>query len=254
MRLDDRAVSEVLGYALVFALVIATVGVVTVAGLGELQDTRNTEQINNAERAFDLLTTNMDDLAKRGAPSRSTEIRLAEAQIDVSNPVTVSFRGIDDDTPSNNFTDSYDVWPIIYRSSNSEATVVYSAGTVFRTRGDAGIAVREPSLVAANDRLVVPLVQTRSRSTQGIGGGTARVRTTRSGSELLASDTTGLYDTVFVNVTSPRASIWEDTLSEYPDLSCTLDTSGSTDRVWCEMANPERVHISAVLVDVTLSD
>lgn len=254
MRPDDRAVSEVLGYVLVFSLVISTVGIVTVAGLGELQETRNTEQINNAERAFDLLTTNMNDLAKRGAPSRSTEIRLSEAQLDVSNPVVVSFRGVDDDTPSNNFTDSYDVWPIIYRSSNSESTVVYAAGTVFRTRGDSGIAVREPRFVASNGRLVVPLVQTRSTTTQSIGGATARLRATRVDTELLASDTTGLYDRVFVNVTSPRASIWEETLSTYPDFSCTLDTSGGTDRVWCVTTTPERVHISAVLVDVSLSD
>jgi hypothetical protein len=254
MRPDDRAVSEVLGYALVFALVIATVGVVTVAGLGELQETRNVEQINNAQRAFDLLTTNMDDLAERGAPSRSTEMRLADAQLDVSNPAAISFRGIDDDTPSNNFTDSYDVWPIIYRSSTSEATVMYTGGAVLRTRGDDGVAVRKPSLVASNGRLVVPLVQTRSQSTQSIGGATARVRTTRSGVELLASDTTGLYDKVFLNVTSPRAGVWEDTLSEYPDLSCTLDTSGGTDRVWCVTTDPERVHVSAVRVDVALSD
>lgn len=253
MRSDSRAVSEVLGYALVFSLVITTVAIVSVAGVSELQDTRDTEQINNAERAFDLLSTNMNDIAKRAAPSRSTEMRLAEAQLSVADPVDVRFRGIENNTSPNNFSAAFEVWPITYESANGDSKIVYSGGSVFRTQGDSGIAVRETAIVATNDRLVVPLVQTRSRSAQGIGGGTVRVRATRSETALVASDTDSTFDTVFMNVTSPRASIWQETLSEYDGFSCTLDTSGSTDRVWCEASNPERVHISVTRIDVSLT-
>jgi len=57
---DRRAVSDVVGYVLVFSLVSLTVGVVSVAGVGALQDARDVEQANNAERAFDVLGDNVE--------------------------------------------------------------------------------------------------------------------------------------------------------------------------------------------------
>ncbi len=255
MRNDKRAVSEVLGYALVFSLVITTVAIVTVSGLGQLQDTRDNEQLNNAERAFDLLSTNMDDIAKRGAPSRSTEIRLTEAQLDVTNPITVSFEGEDTGNPTaNNFSESYEVWPIIYRSSNSDSAVVYSAGAVFRTQSDSGVAVQEPSLVASNDRVVVPLILTRSRNTQSLAGGTTRIRATRSDSSILVSDVDGTYEDVYMNITSPRAEIWNRTLSDYDAFDCQLNTTSTPNRADCHAENPQRVHISLIKIDFGVAD
>lgn len=255
MRNDARAISEVLGYALVFSLVITTVAIVTVGGLGQLQETRNNEQLNNAERAFDLLSTNMEDLSKRGAPSRSTEIRLTEAQLDIANPITVSFEGEDTGDPiANNFSESYEVWPIIYRSSNSDATVVYSGGAVFRSSGSGGIAVQDPSIVAGNERVVVPLLLTRSRNTQSLAGGTTRIRATRSDSDVLVSDVDGTYEDVYMNITSPRADLWNQTLSEYDAFDCRLNTTGTQDRADCHATNPQRVHISLIKIDLEVSD
>jgi hypothetical protein len=253
MRNTQRGVSEVLGYALVFALVITTVAVVTVSGFGQLEETRNTEQLNNAERAFDLFSTNMDDITKRGAPSRSTEIRLADAQLDVANPITVSFRA-DYAANNSNYNVSYELWPIIYRSESSDSTIVYSGGAVFRSNGESGIAVQNPSIVAENDRIVVPLVQTRSRNAQSIGGSTTRIRATRSGSpELVISDTGNTYEKVYMNVTSPRSTLWKQMLEDYEALTCS-DTS-TPDKISCETGeSPNQViQISLVRVDIELS-
>lgn len=254
MRNNQRAVSEVLGYALVFALVISTVAIVTVSGFGQLEETRNTEQLNNAERAFDLFSTNMDDITKRGAPSRSTEIRLADAKLDVANPITVSFRGVDNDKPSNNFSESYEVWPVIYTSESSDSMIVYSGGAVFRSDGRNGIAVKDPSIVAENGRIVIPLVQTRSDNVQSIGGSTTRIRATRSGSpELVASDDDSTYDKVYMNVTSQRATLWKQMLDDYEGFNCNM--TGTSDRISCVTeTSPDRLHISLVKVDIELSN
>ena len=248
-----RAVSDVLGYALIFSLVITTVAVVSVGGLGQLQEARNVEQLNNAERAFDLLKTNMDDLTKRGAPSRSTEIRLADAQLAVSDPITISFEAEDVDTPANNFSESYEVWPIIYRSAHSDATVVYAGGGLFRTEKQGGVVVEAPPFVAESGRIVVPLAHTRSRGGQSIGGGTARVRAVRSNVDLLASDTAGTYDRVSLNVSSPRATLWHRALSRYDAFDCDLDESTTPNRADCRVSDPDRLHISLVKVDLELS-
>ena len=257
MRNNQRAVSEVLGYALVFSLVITTVAIVTVSGFGQLEETRNTEQLNNAERAFDLFSTNMDDITKRGAPSRSTEIRLADAQLDVANPITVSFRGIDDDNPAaNNFSESYEVWPIIYQSESTDSMIVYSGGAVFRSDGGNGIAVQDPSILAENGRITVPLVQTRSDSAQSIGGSTTRIRATRSGSpELVVSDSDGTYEKMYMNVTSPRATLWNQMLDDYEGFDCQLNTTATPDKTSCVTeTSPDRLHISLVKVDIEVSN
>lgn len=244
----DRAISEVLGYALVFSLVLATVGVVTVAGVGQLETVRDAERMESAERAFDLLAANMNDVALRGVPSRSTEIRAADAGVDVARPISVGVRATDD--AGDNFSESYTVWPIHYRAG--DAAVVYSAGAVFRTNRDASVMVRRPEIVADGDRLVVPLVQTRSREAQSRTGGTIQIGADRATVDSLGSHARNAYDTVFINVTSPRAAAWATGL-EYDGLDCTVDASGTTDRAVCEATAPERVHIALIRIDLTLS-
>lgn len=253
MRSTDRGVSEVLGYVFVFSLVLSSVALVSTVGLDQLADLRDDEQMNNAERAFDLLGANMDDIAVRGAPSRSTEMQLTDGRIDVSDPIQVSFRGIAGPSSPENFSESYEVWPVSYRGEADDSAVVYAGGAVFRTYPDGGATLRKPSIVAKDDRISVPLVHTRSRSVQARSGGTARIRAEHAQSLLLASDDEGTYHTVFANVTSPRANLWVDLLSGYEGFACTLDESGPTDRAVCRASDPDRVTVTLVQVDLSLT-
>lgn len=253
MHRQERGVSEVIAYVLVIGLVLSTVAIVSIAGVGQLRDARNVEQFNNAERAFDLLANNLDDVALRNAPSRSTEISLAQAAIDVAEPIEFRFRGIDQSNAANDFNESYSVWPIHYRSEKGSEQIVYAAGAVFRSAGDGGAILREPALVAENDRLVIPIIHTQSRSIRSRSGGTVQIRAERTTTSLLAADADSTYDTVFVNVTSPRATAWQGILDDHEALSCTMDTSGSTDRVWCTASSPARLYISLNQVKVSLS-
>lgn len=251
--MTDRAISEVIGYALVFSLVLSTVALVSVAGFGQLQQTRDAEQVNNAQRAFDLLATNMDDIAQRGAPSRSTEIRLKESQLDVASPIQVTIVAQNSSNVDQNRTNTYDVNPIIYKTNDGDSQLVYAGGAIFRIDNGNGVALERPSIVAESDRVVFPLVQTRSRNVQGVAGGTIRVRADNSGTELLVSDTKGTFDTMLLNVTSPRANLWVDVLDEYEAFDCDLDTSGSTDQAECEATGLDRTHFTAVRVDLSLA-
>ena len=88
--MDERGVSDVVGFVLVFALVTATVGVVYTTGIQGLTGSRDVERVNNAERAFDVFANNVDDVIRRGAPSRATEVKLADADLHYGAPVTVN--------------------------------------------------------------------------------------------------------------------------------------------------------------------
>ncbi|MEA5386913.1 hypothetical protein VB779_07480 [Haloarculaceae archaeon H-GB11] len=93
--MSERAVSEVVGFALVFSMIVAMVAIVTLGGMGQLQSARDFEQANNAERAFEVLADNLADVHQRGAPSRATEIDLEHAQLFVGDPVTINVSGED---------------------------------------------------------------------------------------------------------------------------------------------------------------
>ncbi len=249
-----RAISEVLGYALVFGVVLTTVTVVTVGGVGQLEDARNAEQVNNAERALELMAHNIDDVALRGSPSRATEISLADAQIRVADPVEFEFRG-DFTNGTIAFNESYSVWPVTYQTDRGDTALTYVGGAVFRVEQQGGVVVREPPIVASNDRILVPLLLTRSDGAQSRGDGTIRVRVEHGNTDLLVSDNRGNHSRFFMNVTSPRADIWADELGQYDGFTCTLDTSGSVDRTWCEAtASPfEQLHVSLIKMDAELA-
>jgi len=67
---DERGVSDVVGYVLIFSLIVATVGVVTTVGFSTLEDRQDAERVNNVERAFDVFANNMENVYRDGAPSR----------------------------------------------------------------------------------------------------------------------------------------------------------------------------------------
>lgn len=84
--MDNRAVSEVVGFVLTFSLVTMAIAIVFTAGFGGLQDTQQAEQVNNVERAFDVLDTNVQEVQRQEAPSRATEMRLSGGAAGVRRP------------------------------------------------------------------------------------------------------------------------------------------------------------------------
>lgn len=253
MSSDTRGVSDVLGYILVFSLVLSSIAIVSTVGLNQIEDVRDVEQMNNAEAAFDLLATNLDDIARRGAPSRSTEMQLATGQLELSESVEVRFKGVNR-SGGVPFNESYDIRPIRYRAGANDRAVVYSGGAIFRTHGGTGTTVRSPSIVATNDRTSIPLIHTRAPARESRGGGTARLRASHAQTVLLESDNDGAYERVYMNVTSPRAQRWVDTIGDYEGFTCELNDSVTPNRAECWVSSPDILHISLVQVDVSINN
>lgn len=236
---DRRGASETLGFILVFSLVVTTVGVVYVVGFSGLQDVRDAERANNAERAFDVLANNIEDMVRRGAPSRGTEIRLAEASIGGGTPTYINVSGTD---PSGrNFTSgNYTIEPIVYEADDTE--IRYAAGAVTRIQTDGSTMLNEPPFVLSEDRVVVPLVQTRTGTADVGGQKTILVRAERRIRQVVVSEEQS-YATVTLNVSTPAPDAWERYL-EGEGLSCTR-TAQPDDRAHlsCTLSNVQRVHV-----------
>lgn len=255
--LDDRAISEVLGFVFVFALILASVSLVSVVGFSDLDDAQAFEQSNNAERAFDVVADNMDDVLLRGAPSRATEIKLTDASLTVAEPITINITATDSsgtvDPLKSNAT--YDPRPIVYEGQ-SDTQIVYSAGAVFRDQREGGRIVRDPPFVLEDDRIHLPVALTQSQSVRSIGGGTVRLRavTAERGLDIFKTGTP--YDTIEINITSPRYQLWETYLSEQPAIdNCTTDSD--TQSVTCDLdagGDPEQVSVQVTRINVDFEE
>lgn len=242
--MPDRGQSEVLGFVLVFACIVLAVALVTATGLGGLQQARQSEQVENAVVAFEVLANNIDDLVEAGAPSRSVEIKLSDAQLELAEPISVRVTVTAVADPNQTSTYHLEPRPIVY-DSRSGSTVVYEAGAVFRSDSGGAVMRHEPDFVLTRERSRLAIIETRSASSPSVGG-TKRVhvRAVRSVSPLLVAETSP--QNVTIEITSPRADAWERTLTDAPDLSCSRP-GPETVRCW---VISERVHVVAMRTDI----
>jgi len=242
----DRAVSEVLGFTLVFALILSMVALVSVVGFGDLDDAREFEQTNNAQRAFDVLADNMDDVLLRGAPSRATEVKLTDSTVYFGDQVSINVTGTD--SAGDDFAREYRYRPLVYEGA-SGSRVVYSAGAVFRDQRDGGRVVRDPPFVLDRDRTHLPLPIVQSQEASSIGGSTVRIRAEAALRNLDFHDTGGPTD-IQINVTSPRRGLWRSYLEGEPGIdSSTIDEDSGS--VICDVTDPERLSIQEVRMTVS---
>ena len=240
--MPDRGQTETLGFVLVFAIITASIGLVFATGFTGLNDVREFEATNNAERAFEVLADNLEDVTHRNAPSRSTEIKLSQAELRVADPIQIRF-----DHPAAGFNVTYGVQPIVYDAATG-TELVYVQGAVIRAQGEDAVMVHESTLILNESRTVVPIVQTRLEGNRQVSGTTTTlVRADLSQTRLVYANQSPTGP-VWINVTSPRAGAWRAHLEEsYPDATCTQvgDTTS------CSVA-AERVHVTLIQVDVSL--
>jgi len=233
----DRAVSDVLSFVLVFSLITASVGLVTVVGLGGLQDARDTERISNGERAFEVLADNQLDVAHGGAPSRATEIKLAETTLTLADPLdsNVSL----DSGPTAGSTQSR---PITFGTSgdggNLSRGVVYEHGAVFRVdRGGAAMR-RAPSFQFDSDRTVIHYMTLESQTgdvQRRAGSTTVLVRSVRGTTTVLSHHEPTGSATITIQTEPRRAAAWKryfetelEDMTATPGSACDpLDGSGT---------------------------
>lgn len=279
---SERGVSDVVGFVLIFALITSTVAIVYAFGFTGLEDAREEERVSNAERVFDILADNVDDLYHRGAPSRATEIKLADASLGYGSATSLTVEVTNaPSTPVYSTT----LDPVVYEPTDSRVRLVYENGAVFRERrGEGGVAIERPGSVFRTDgttrTAVIPFVQTRQTGSPGVGGSsTVRIRTESAGSEVLGAlstpsnatadpdgddsdeadpdpdgDGSDEYAVRYTVETSPtRAPVWERRLEErIPDSwrSDACSVSGGT--VTCTVA-VERLYVTAARIDVSFS-
>lgn len=254
----DRAVSEVLSYSLIFGLIVASIAIVTVGGVGSLQSAQANEHLSNAERAFDVLHDNLADVHSEGAPSRATEVSLGTSELFFADNVTMHV-GLEDPSGSARKFER-EFRPIVFRVGEGRQ-IVYEAGAVLREQRQGGLVLNGPpfSLVAdagsGDGRAHIQLVSTTAADVQSMGSTTVLVRGQATDRKVLYSDAGG--DSVLKNITleTPRYAAWANFFERQAYCS-SVTTSGSTVR--CQVATPydtpAQLYVSDQGIEIELID
>ncbi len=240
---SDRGVSETISFVLVFALVVASVGTVYAVGVTELEATRDAERVENAQRAFDVLADNLNDLLE-GAPSRGTEIKLAEATLRSADNARINLTVDPNGTASTSW--EAPLSPLVY-DVQAGGQVRLSNGAVLRdsARGTATV-VRGPPLVVDDDRVLITMIKQEHVGPAAVGGDrTVRIRMAASRPRRFYDNETVDFDMVRVNVTTPYTDAWGRHY-ESVGFTCTepeAPTANAPGTVSCTVDDVDRVTV-----------
>ncbi|WP_459192376.1 DUF7289 family protein [Halosimplex sp. J119] len=248
----DRAVSDIVGFIMVFGMIATVVAIVSLSGLAGLESARDAQQTDNAVRAMEVLSDNMGDIAERGAPSRATEISLEDASLSLGKETIVTVRDPNESVSDPSFlvNRTHKIRPIVYDDGDTE--LVYAMGAVFRDDPRGGTVVQPWSPVFDTERTLIPIVTTVSATDTGqqIQSSTVLVRAQANDRLVPVADEEGIYDDVWINVTSERSDLWLNMLGRDPALTC---FKSGTDTIACQLdETPEQLYVTEVRIAVEL--
>ncbi|GAB7008501.1 DUF7289 family protein [Halorubrum trueperi] len=243
---DDRGVSNVVGYVLVFSLVTVTIGTVFAVGITGVEDRREAERVANVERAFDVLDDNLRDVQRYDDPSRSTELRLSGGTLSLAETTRFElYNG------SGGLVLEREYRSLTYR--NGDTTIAYETGAWFRSDGGAAVMRSEPRFVAADNRTTIPLVLLiRDGDPRVDGDGTVQVAASRrsnTGPDYAADDE-GPFE---LRIESDYADAWEryfDRTDGFPVNETATDAADRT--VVVDLTEDRVVYVPRIAIDVTL--
>ncbi|MFB6297109.1 MAG: hypothetical protein ABEH56_01160 [Salinirussus sp.] len=247
--MSERGVSEALGFVIVFSLVLLTATAASVGGIQSLESTSEFQEVENTERAFGILASNLAEIHDERVPSRATEITVSQGRLQYGATTTLNVTAEDGASTSER---TYDIAPIVYELP-PDRRIVYAGGAMFRMNGEDGVVVRDPPFRLKNQRVLISAVATTTNDTsRTVGSTTVLVRAEATSRNLSLADSDGTYDDVFVNVTSERADLWQNYLEETDMEDCTTGTDADGEEfVECHLgASPEAVYLSATGIEV----
>lgn len=227
----EKAVSEVIGFVIILSIIFISIGIVYTNAIPGLENTEETEHLNNAERAMITLQSNVEEMLERGVPKRGTEMRLRAGELEMPEDDRALMVLNTTDVGGLNTNITRSSVPITY--SLGDRSVLYENGAVIRNpSGNGSTMVRNPGWVMNDDRAMVTMVDTRLRGIgQRVGDGTAIVRMARGSTDTVRTELSG-SDTVNITVVSENSQAWEAYFRRFDDRpGFSLDHDADEDRV-----------------------
>lgn len=178
----DRGVSEAISFVFTFAILIAAVAGIYTVSYDSVSTVREGEQLENAERTFEVLERNFDDIQRREAPARSADVNLNGGTLGVRNDsyVVVNVTG------AANFDRNITTGALSYELGGRN--IEYENGAAFRRNGNVSVMLTDPRFVCEGDTAIVSVVKLRHDGRSIAGSTVVTITAVREKAELLLPD------------------------------------------------------------------
>ncbi|GAB3668770.1 DUF7289 family protein [Halopiger thermotolerans] len=216
LQRDERAVSELIAFILVFGIILSSVAVLSVTGFQAMEDYQEVEQQRNADRAMTALAANFNDVLRSdGVEQRYGELTLRGGTITVDEGVALNvsvdgdFIGDKSEFDLDHVRDGNSLPLGAFTYESGDASVKYEGGSVVRTEATGSVALEEPRIRYDDDRdvAIVSLVvlEESGRSIQSHGGQGVTIT--------VENRTSAVYRSTEVNVSvvsGDSHGVWKD--------------------------------------------
>ncbi len=141
MRQDDRGVSDVLAFALIFAVMIASVGIIGAVGFQTVGDISEEEQLRSAELSMAELAQQLSGIADHEAPVRASELRTGGATVSITDDFSMQVTVLDG-AGQELWNGSFDLGTVTYRLDGT--TILVAGGAVIRANDGHAVMLEDP--------------------------------------------------------------------------------------------------------------
>jgi len=134
VKMNERAVSEAIGFIIILGIVMSGIGLVTLYGYPVLVKEQSNTDVRNMERAMIVIQNDMKSLCFKNVPYKETTIQVSGGTLEV--------RGGDDYGASFNISNGSTQWDfspgaLVYRSDRSTEVITLENGAVITRQEDA---------------------------------------------------------------------------------------------------------------------
>jgi hypothetical protein len=250
--MGTRAQSEVLGYILIFSIVVMSVTAVFASGIGTMEDHRDAATMDNAQRATLVFADSVDDITKRSAPSRAVELRLADRGIRVGGATEISIQ--------HNGNPIYEETSRSMTYTTNDGSISYELGAVIREDEGGALMVREPSFKFSEDHIVLTPVNKSGSEGFSSSSSTVLVVADHQKTELegVRDVSTGDDVTIRIDTTAKRAEAWDRYFDQYGDGNVLEPTSnndvgtGTVEYRVRDVSSEPRMVVRSVTIDLRI--
>jgi hypothetical protein len=203
-----------------FAVIMSTVALVSVVGVAQIENFRETQELSNAERSTLLVKSNIDEIQEGRTVSRSGEIDLDRGRMDVVSGSGSQIRvQVENTTTGPGHLSVYDetlaMGSLRYRLGDT--AVGYEGGAVFRSDGQTDAVMQAtPSFVCVDDRALLSVVTLEQDRNRQVGNGIVSLTVERNATTVEfptnssgANSTEGRANVTVDVVDSPFQAGWE---------------------------------------------
>lgn len=211
---NEEAVSEAIGFIIIFGLVLTGIALITLYGYPMLMQQQSNADVRNMEQTMVVLQNDIKSLCYKNVPYKETSMQVSGGSLAVVN---TSGTGQTFTITEGGDTEIFNPGMLLYDSDDQDAAIALESGAVIRAQAGGSSMLAEPRWYFddASDTLVINLIALNATGTMarsGMGG----VRLKLDKTETLMDNTTAGGTVQVVYTPDPASNFskaWENYLT-----------------------------------------